>query len=329
MANGDFMLSQFNTTVDATHLLGNTDAIGWSYSHPYILRVEQAATRPRVQGVDICAIKAKAAGYGVIAEAGQAGIMARGDVGVIADGRVDETGVSGKGWTAGVDGFAEEVGVIGTGHKVGVRGVDFGSLSGSIGIGIWGSSLNHIGVYGSSTKHISGVYCECGKAFSRSRGMAAGFFAGPVIAIGDLTVYGAKHAAVPHRDGTHRLLYAVESPESWFEDFGQARLECGRAKVKIEPEFAALIRRAGYYVFLTACSECNGIFVSRRNSGSFEVRELKNGKSNALFCYRIVARRKDIQGKRLAGVPSPSYWSKAIKIPRLSSDKTKRKVSPS
>jgi len=31
---------------------------------------------------------------------------------------------------------------------------------------------------------------------------------------------GPKSAAVPHPDGTLRRLYCVESPESWFEDFG-------------------------------------------------------------------------------------------------------------
>jgi hypothetical protein len=59
---------------------------------------------------------------------------------------------------------------------------------------------------------------------------------------GDFTVAGgAKSAAVPHPDGTHRWLYCLESPESWFEDFGRAQLTCGRAEVKIDPDFAALV----------------------------------------------------------------------------------------
>ena len=38
---------------------------------------------------------------------------------------------------------------------------------------------------------------------------------------GGLTIVGGiKSAAVPHPDGSHRQLYCMESPENWFEDFG-------------------------------------------------------------------------------------------------------------
>ena len=46
-------------------------------------------------------------------------------------------------------------------------------------------------------------------------------------------------AAVSHPDGSHRLLYSLESPESWFEDFGEARLVDGKAEVRLDPDFAA------------------------------------------------------------------------------------------
>ncbi len=45
----------------------------------------------------------------------------------------------------------------------------------------------------------------------------AGGFAGPVLVNGAFTVAnGPKNAAVPHPDGSHRLLYCQESPEPWF-----------------------------------------------------------------------------------------------------------------
>jgi hypothetical protein len=47
------------------------------------------------------------------------------------------------------------------------------------------------------------------------------------------------------------------------------------------------------------------LFVAARTSSRFEVRELNGGKSNVRFSYRIVARRKDIQGKRLEEVRRP------------------------
>jgi len=54
----------------------------------------------------------------------------------------------------------------------------------------------------------------------------------------------AKSAAVLHPDGTHRRLYCVESPDSWFEDFGEAPLECGEATVTLDPDFAAVAETA-------------------------------------------------------------------------------------
>ena len=73
-----------------------------------------------------------------------------------------------------------------------------------------------------------------------------------VIVGGDFTVVGgAKSAAVPHPDGSHRRLYCVESPESWFEDFGGDTLVCGEAAVALDPDFAAVVDASNYHVFLT------------------------------------------------------------------------------
>ena len=82
-------------------------------------------------------------------------------------------------------------------------------------------------------------------------GAYAGVFYGPVVVGGDFTVFGAKSAAVPHPDGSHRRLYCMESPESWFEDFGKGTLECGQADVTIDPDFAAVVDMDDYHVFLT------------------------------------------------------------------------------
>lgn len=48
----------------------------------------------------------------------------------------------------------------------------------------------------------------------------AGAFDGTVLISGKLIATGPKCAVVPFPDGTHRQLYCLESPQSWFEDFG-------------------------------------------------------------------------------------------------------------
>jgi hypothetical protein len=122
---------------------------------------------------------------------------------------------------------------------------------------------------------------------------------------GNLTVNGTKSAAVPHPDGTRRQLYVLESPECWFEDFGEAPLENGRAEVDIDPDFAALVHADDYKVFLTPYGDCHGLYVSDRRQSGFSVRELQNGTSKITFGYRVLARRKDVKVERLARVKIP------------------------
>ena len=146
--------------------------------------------------------------------------------------------------------------------------------------------------------------------------MYAGAFYGPVIVSGDLTVVGgAKSAAVPHPDGTYRRLYCLESPQSWFEDFGTGRLECGRAQVAIDADFAAVVDlAAGYHVFLTEYDSDAVLRVRQRTPQGFQVEAdatlatlmgRKSTELNDAFSWRIVARRKDIAGERFAPVTVP------------------------
>ena len=55
-----------------------------------------------------------------------------------------------------------------------------------------------------------------------------------------------KNGVVPFPDGTQRVLHCMESPEHWFEDFGAAKLKNGRAVVKLDADFAKVIKRGDY-----------------------------------------------------------------------------------
>jgi hypothetical protein len=200
----------------------------------------------------------------------------------------------GPGTWPGVEGFSR------TGN--GVRGVSVAPAAPSS-VGVVGFSTSGIGVVG----------------ITSSPSSYGGYFIGGLINSG-----GPKSAAVPHPDGSHRLLYSMESPESWFEDFGRAKLVRGKAKVKLEATFAAVVRTDDYHVFLTPEGETNGLHVSGRNRVGFEVREHRGGTSNATFSYRIVARRKDIKAPRLPKIVLPSYDIKdlqrtptAVKLPKI------------
>jgi len=70
----------------------------------------------------------------------------------------------------------------------------------------------------------------------------------------------------------------MESPECWFEDFGIGSLECGRAEITIDPDFAAMAALMGK----------------------------REGELSGDFSWRIVAKRRDIPGPRLETVSIPS-----------------------
>src|SRR5262249_4685771 len=126
----------------------------------------------------------------------------------------------------------------------------------------------------------------------------AGLFVGPVTVFGDFTVFGAKSAAIRHADGSYRVLYAMESPQSWLEDFGIGNLKRGNCRVRIRPDVAGLIRTRDDHDLLTPEGACNGLYISRKTGNGFEVREQGGGRSSVKFSYRIVASRKDMAARR-------------------------------
>lgn len=136
----------------------------------------------------------------------------------------------------------------------------------------------------------------------QSAGIYAGYFAGKVVVGGDFAVTGSKSAAVPHPDGTHRLLYCMEAPEAWFEDFGEGTVANGKASVALDPDFAALVETTRYYVFLTEQGDHNALFVANRTATGFEVHAKGGPTASGAFHYRVVAKRKDIAAPRLAKV---------------------------
>jgi hypothetical protein len=69
-------------------------------------------------------------------------------------------------------------------------------------------------------------------------------------------------------------------------------------------------------VFLTPEGLTGGLYVSRRGPSSFEVREA-NDQGNVSCTYRIVTRRKDVEGKRFARVSTEAAQRVAADRARL------------
>ena len=120
---------------------------------------------------------------------------------------------------------------------------------------------------------------------------------------GNLWCNSTKSAVVETADYGRRLLYAVESPEVWFEDFGSASLTDGEARVTIEPIFAQTVNlEEEYHVFVTpVCQEPVLLFVTEKDATGFTVRgvTLEGRPSGCSFDYRIVAKRLGYEDLRL------------------------------
>ncbi|MEM2696059.1 MAG: hypothetical protein QXU09_03895, partial [Thermoproteota archaeon] len=102
-------------------------------------------------------------------------------------------------------------------------------------------------------------------------------------------------------------LFAPESPEAWIEDYGEGQLVNGRAKISLDPLFLDCVvidENNPLKVFVQLRDDCNGVYVKTYKDG-FEVIELQNGKSNARFCYKVVAKWKGYEKLRFPDAPYP------------------------
>jgi hypothetical protein len=218
------------------------------------------------------------------------------------------------------------------GQSDGGQGVHGQSTAGT---GVLGQSTAGVGVYGATVSGLYGVVGASGSS-SGSAGLLgvatgpnaigfgtiaqggatfAGYFNGTTVVNGAFAVTGSKSAAVKDANGEYRLMYSVESPEAWFEDFGTGTLVSGTADVKIDPLFAQLVRTDQYHVFLTPHDEEHHLAVKARAGQGFivaasaSVEAAAKGKKasdlNGTFSYRIVAKRADITGERLATFTMP------------------------
>ncbi|MFT3775464.1 MAG: hypothetical protein QM820_59715 [Minicystis sp.] len=99
--------------------------------------------------------------------------------------------------------------------------------------------------------------------------------------------------------GQRRLtLHAPETPEIYFEDYGEARLENGYAHVELDPRLTphlAVNEQHPLRVFIQFEEDEGtfGVVVKNKTSHGFDVVEIGGGTSNMPFQWHIVANRAD------------------------------------
>jgi hypothetical protein len=215
----------------------------------------------------------------------------------------------------------------------GVRGSSYGAESkDGVGVEAYSAGGTALVAFGQTAAHLAGDVFVYGNLHAND--VVADLVASNIVAH-RLTVTGLKSAAVPHPDGMHRRLYCMESPECWFEDFGEASLKNGVATVKLDREFAALVKTGRYHVFLSSYDAVQ-LYVSKRSREGFEIRALPDARGKvrqrARCAYRIVARRKDVKAPRLAKVKIPARrkrppFPKLLKSPVRLSKRTHNQLA--
>jgi len=179
----------------------------------------------------------------------------------------------------------------------------FGS---STNFAVQGNTTGRIGVYGSATSG-NAVY-----GISTGGGQAAQFD-GTVTVNGSFSATGIKSAIVKDSAGDYRRFYCLESPESFFEDFGRGQTSGGSASIALDSAFASMVNTSDYFVFLTEVGSSSGLYVASQSSSGFVV-ATSGGNPSATFNYRVVAHRSDVNAPRLQKVDGP----KSVKGPDTS-----------
>jgi hypothetical protein len=267
-------------------------------------------------------------GTGVIALLGEApstnslGLLATGGTGIF--GGSQQTGdnfwgmmgtATNSGKNLGVEGFSGSVN--GTGlYGLAITSSHVGGGRGCCAVGVWGDTGSNAGGAAGlvgTADDARAIYLENNSpsgvptAFMQQdasgelalmAGGAGGFCT--IDTTGTLFCPHSFSVMAPVDSGKKRVaLYAMESPQNWFEDFGSGQLTGGTASIALDATFAEEVNTgASYHVFLTPHEECEGLYVTDVSASGFEVHELHHGQSNVTFDYRIVALRRGFETVR-------------------------------
>jgi hypothetical protein len=286
------------------------------------------------------------AGFGSGGNATEVGVHGQCQLGTGVQGLIPNT--SGAGNTIAVQGLNQSSGAGGigvSGSVSGPSGIGVQGTAGSNGVGVFGTASGNTAVLGITTAPgfagLGGIANVTGTAAfagtSTNPNAFAGFFTGDVFVNGNFTVNDPtrKHGAIQHPDGSHRLLYSMESPESWLEDFGTGQLAGGQSTVTLDPDFAAVTHTEDYLVFLTPRdAECKGLAVAAQSTSGFIVRELNGGTGAAAFYWRVVAKPKSKnKATRMAKFTVPDITVPQPPMPNVSAplvpESTPRAAPPS
>jgi hypothetical protein len=167
--------------------------------------------------------------------------------------------------------------------------------------GVYGKSTYWEGVFGRADfdDAVEGYYNGTYSSYAGVRGRRGSYGYG-VYYEGGIGGTGEKSTIVKTSKGPVAL-YSQESPENWFEDFGEGKLINGKAHIELDPFFLEVVNINEQYpmkvfVQLTSGEPMNLVVKKGLNGFDLITEDLT---SNATFDYRVVAKRKGFEDLRL------------------------------
>lgn len=145
------------------------------------------------------------------------------------------------------------------------------------------------------------------RAFNATKEVASIDANGNMLLAGTLHTSSTPTIATPSETGESVTAYGARETMPTIEDFGQAQLQSGIARVQIDPAFAHVMdKRTPYMVFLSPEGENRGLYITSKSALGFTVRESFAGRSSLTFSYRLVAHAYASETRRLNIEPALS-----------------------
>ncbi|HTA26324.1 MAG TPA: hypothetical protein VK809_00940 [Bacteroidia bacterium] len=107
---------------------------------------------------------------------------------------------------------------------------------------------------------------------------------------------GAVSCSVLDSKGNSVVMHAPETPEAYFEDYGQGQLVNGKVHIDMDPSYSKNIcvnDKHPLRVFIQLEGDCKGVYVANKTATGFDVVELNGGTSNITFQYHIIGNQAD------------------------------------
>lgn len=109
----------------------------------------------------------------------------------------------------------------------------------------------------------------------------------------------SNSCSVPDLEGKMRVMHSAETPEFYFQDYGESVLVNGKCHIDIDPILAKNVtvnEKHPLRVYVQLEGDCNGVYVTNKTATGFDVVELKSGQSNTKFQWTVICNVADVKG---------------------------------